>query len=350
MTQARSKLKYEAFTELNQILLDDHYKSAICKSWQHGHRIIAVDGSTLEIPKSEETAKYFGLFKPNKEDCIKKTVMARVNLAYDIYNEMIVSANLFPFRTGESDQALTHLDKLSTNDILLMDRGFDGFWLMTLLKGRGMNFVIRMKTGAWRKVKTMIRKGEKDIITCLHAGNKAILNCKERDLSTMPVRVRLIHQKLKNGQDIVLATTLMDQRKYPADAIIKLYSMRWKIEERIKFLKERLEVAAFTGKSILSAYQDFHAKILLANYSSVITNYAQADLTHNKNMYQLNKTRAVARIKDFIVEMFNGWNIRKKLQHLLSDILKSIEKIKPDRTFPRSHYPPMKYHVCYKPA
>ena len=231
-----------------------------------------------------------------------------------------------------------------------MTRGFDGFWFMSLLREKGINFVIRMKANTWAKARKMVEKQQGDIVTNLYAGNKAVANCKERNLSRRPLKVRLVRHTLKNGQDIVLVTSLTDPAAYTAGDIAGLYAKRWKIEERFKFLKERMQLAAFTGKTVLGAYQDFHAKILMANYASILTTMAAADLGEAGKGRHPNRTRAFARVKDFIVELCKGRAIGETLDRILTAILNTTEKVKPDRVFQRSFYPPRKYHIYYKPA
>jgi hypothetical protein len=70
--QARKKLSHEVFSELNHHFVDTLYcsKSKALKRW-HGHRVCAVDGSQIRLPREPElqqksAADQVYQVKPNK--------------------------------------------------------------------------------------------------------------------------------------------------------------------------------------------------------------------------------------------------------------------------------------------
>ena len=75
--QQRVKLKPEVFVELNEVLSDDFYTDNEFAT-HHGMRLLCIDGSTLELPKSEEIIKTFGV---NNED--NMIPMSRISTMYD---------------------------------------------------------------------------------------------------------------------------------------------------------------------------------------------------------------------------------------------------------------------------
>jgi len=64
-SQARAKLKYTAFVELDSLQIDYFYENTYFKTW-NGYRLIAVDGSTLVVPSTEETQEFFGVSETKK--------------------------------------------------------------------------------------------------------------------------------------------------------------------------------------------------------------------------------------------------------------------------------------------
>jgi hypothetical protein len=58
--------------------------------------------------------------------------------------------------------------------------------------------------------------------------------------------------------------------QYPYELFRKLYHCRWQVEEDYKVLKAWLTMENFSGKSVLSIYQDFHAKIFSKNLTSIL--------------------------------------------------------------------------------
>lgn len=60
-SQARKKLKAEAFIELNTVQVDYFYTHFPYRTW-HGLRLLAVDGSTTPLPVTTEIINHFGLW------------------------------------------------------------------------------------------------------------------------------------------------------------------------------------------------------------------------------------------------------------------------------------------------
>ena len=84
---ARLKLHPEAFIELNKTLINEFYTDNEFKTF-FDRRIIAVDGSTLQLPEGEDIVVKYGV-------CVNQTTsvpMARVSYAYDALNGLTFDA------------------------------------------------------------------------------------------------------------------------------------------------------------------------------------------------------------------------------------------------------------------
>lgn len=83
--QCRNKIKPEVFVHLNQTLIrefySDNYDSV--KLWE-GFRLLAIDGSRLTLPNTEELKKYYCETKNQTNTGI---VLARVSVMYDVLNK-----------------------------------------------------------------------------------------------------------------------------------------------------------------------------------------------------------------------------------------------------------------------
>ena len=75
---------------------------------------------------------------------------------------------------------------------------------------------------------------------------------------------------LDSGTVEVLCISLLDQERYPYALFKDLYYHRWPVEEDYKVLKLRVEVENWSGKSPLSIYQDFHAKVFTATLTAIL--------------------------------------------------------------------------------
>lgn len=119
-------------------------------------------------------------------------------------------------------------------------------------------------------------------------------------------------------------------------------------------MKSRVEIENFSGKSVESVYQDFHARVLTANLTAVIVHPAQ-DVVERQTQerlhpYQVNLTQALSKMKDTVVLFFNRPNIRELISNLLALFIKTIEPIRPDRKYPRyKGFRKQGFFPCYKP-
>ena len=216
------------------------------------------------------------------------------------------------------------------------------------------HFCARMKVGGWNVVKDFVATGFDEQTVVLRPNYIARQECNKRQLSSKPMTIRLIRVELDDGEIEVLATSLLDSQAYPLSIFKELYHLRWPVEEQYKIFKLRLEIENFSGKSALAVYQDFHAKVFTANLTAILARPAQEvvaqDSVEKKYLCQINMTHALSKMKDTIVLFFHRSNIVPLLQSLWQIMLKTIEPIRPGRSYPRIvRVKPKKFPVCYKP-
>ena len=60
----------------------------------------------------------------------------------------------------------------------------------------------------------------------------------------------------------VLITSLIDEKLYPISTFKEIYNLRWGVESYYGIIKERLNLENFSGRTVLSIKQDFHATLL----------------------------------------------------------------------------------------
>ncbi len=59
------------------------------RHWQ-GHRVLAVDGSTLKLPASKECTEEFGEYDMGRGGHSRKTCMGRISMCYDVLHKMVL--------------------------------------------------------------------------------------------------------------------------------------------------------------------------------------------------------------------------------------------------------------------
>ena len=345
LCQARRKFRFEAFCELNQHLLSFVKQNSSLRTW-HGFRLLAIDGSTIQIPCAAKSH-----FDPNTaENC---QPLAQSSHLFDLLNHLTIHALLHPYRVGERELALQHGPYLQANDLLLLDRGYPGFWFFAWILSHSAHFCARASLTSWKEVKQFFDSGEKEQIVTLHPTYEALQKCRLYGIPTTPICVRLVRISCPGAEDSILITSLLDSQLYPLSLFSDLYHLRWGIEEHFKAMKSRMEIENFTGKSVESVYQDFHAKILTLNIAAVLIRPVQEQLDREEPCRrQINFTYALSCMKDTIVRLFQRDHIHDLLWDLFDLFRRTTEPVRPHRSFPRKKVVRDRpaYFPCYKPT
>lgn len=351
--KARKRLKHHAFIELNEALIGFFYKHFPYRIW-YGFRLLAVDGSTIKVPKTQAMGDHFGSWNPAKgEPC----PLARISFLFDVLNKIKLHTVISPKENGERNLLTQHVRKniLGIKDLLLLDRGYPAFWLFVLVLSTGAHFCARVKKNHWKITGTFFRSGKLEDIVWLEPSPASVRKCLETGLPFKPIKVRLIRVELDNGETEILMTSLLDKNAYACEIFKELYHKRWPIEEDYKAMKSRVEIENFSGKSVESVYQDFHARVFTANLTAAMVHPAQ-DVVEQQTQerrypYQVNLTQALSKMKDTVVLFFNRSNILGLISKLFDLFIKTIEPIRPDRKFPRKKgIKKQGYYPCYKPV
>jgi len=351
--KARKKLKSEAFTKLNMEAVNYFYDHFSPKRW-FGFTLLAIDGSTVKIPRTSEVENHFGLWSVNSQN---PCPLARISQMFDVLNKITVDAIISPKAIGERELCESHFMKLMPNDLVLLDRGYPAYWLFNLILSWDGNFCARVQVDKWIPIKKFFRSGKLQKIIQLKAPTSSISKCRELGLDTIDLKLRLIRIQLENGETEILITSLIDTEKYPLEIFFDLYHHRWPVEEDYKVMKCRIEIENFTGKSVLSVYQDFHARIFSKNLTAMLAFPIRQDIEQNNDdklhQYQINFTQAVSKMKDTIVLLFNRpLDVAKNLIAALHVLfIKTVEPVRSNRKYPRNHKIQKRgFYPSYKPV
>lgn len=351
-SQARAKLKYTAFVELDSLQIDYFYENTDFKTW-NGYRLIAVDGSTLVVPSTEETQEFFGVSETKKNG--QKIVLARISEAFDPLNHITVDAAINPYNVSEHTMMIQHMKKFSKGDLAIYDRNYPGFWIYKLHQANEIEFCMRVsKKGRGKFIDDFVASQQKDKIvdvSCRTRESKK--KCKELGIDSEDMKCRLLRIELKSGEIEVLITSLLDTETFSYECFDALYHLRWPVEEDYKFLKYRIEIGNFSGKSKEAIYQDFYAKIFTANLTSVLAFDSNIELEKKtetrKHKYKINWTNAADNMKGTGFLLF----VRDNYDGILSKLHKLFQvspvSVRPERSFVRYLSRHKKsFSMCYK--
>lgn len=349
-SQARQKLKYSAFIDLNTAQVSYFYDHFEPQRW-HGLRLLAIDGSMADLPNTTAICDHFGVWRPAAGGACPK---ARVSQLFDVLNKVTVEGLIAPKAQGERVLAAQHCQHLSATDLVLLDRGYPAFWLFAAIVNQGAHFCARMSVSEWQVVRHFVASGQKEQIVSLQPGYAARKACQARNLPTDPLPVRLVRIDLDDGDPIIVATSLLDTITFPYAALTDLSLHRWPVETDYRHIKIRLEVENWTGLTVSAIYQDFHATLFTKNLTAILAQPAQQHLAQQsqtkKYPYQVNMANLFSKMKDTVIQLFLSANPLSLLHQLWQQMTRTIEPIRPNRSFPRKKRVKRKrFPLSYKP-
>lgn len=318
-SQSRKKLKAEAFIELNDTLVESFYEDDNYKKWK-GFRLLAIDGTCLTLPQSEEIIKDFGFAKNNvnPESIIP---MATISSYYDLLNGIIIDSQIDQYKIDEFMLALGHLDKVGKKDLIIFDRGYAATWFFVYMNLKNADYIVRLPRAFLQEFDSFWNsKKMSEIITLDRCSEKSRKALEILGIKFKSFRIRLVKVILDNGEIEVLATSLLDEEKYPYAEFKGVYFLRWGIETSYDHLKNNVAIENFTGLSTLSITQDFFANMFIVNLQSVIINDVQTEINKEKKgaeyKYKVNRNLSLGFMKDRIIKI------------LLSNSSKGYEELK----------------------
>jgi hypothetical protein len=157
------------------------------------------------------------------QDNQKACPLALVSVYYDVLNHIGIDSSINHTTASERDCAAAHLNYAHPNDLSILDRGYNAFWLYALYEATGRYFCMRAKINRGIIFKQFAESGKAQAVVTLEANQRSVEQCLEKGLPTQPLRLRLIRVELEDGEVEVLITNLMDGQAFPACEFKELY-------------------------------------------------------------------------------------------------------------------------------
>ena len=329
-TQERYKIDWQFFSDLCAIS-SEAYEGFVSTRWK-GYRILAGDGSTLNLPASKQIRGYFVVGSTNP-----KASLARIFLLYDVNTGFTLQARLGRMSTGESgllDDCLSEAP-IREDDLIVLDRNFGYFHNVCRMIRERRAFCIRMSIGTTNFAKQVMADPRMDFITEWTPSKREKETSKTKD----SLQVRVTKTVLDSGETELLVSNL-EESTFSTEEMGSLYQMRWGVEEGIKNLKPKMKVEQFGCRKPEGIYQEFYAHILAMNMVALAGMAAGEEIKKKtrkrKLTYKYNWNNAFLHLRAGIVELFSSKCVVKLLDKLIENISNTLVAIKKGRKFSRT--------------
>jgi len=339
--QQRMKIKDLFFACLNEVLVKsfyEHYGQDI-KRW-NGMRVIAVDGSIINLIHYDEVIDHFGT-QSNKSE--KKFPMGQALSAYDILNGIAIKTELYPVKISEQRMAQHWVQYYEPDMLLIYDRGYPGFisFFLHHNKEQPQSFIMRCPLRFTYEIRDFVNSNNNDTIVAFRA-NKYSSDELHKHGFVVPIgstiNVRLIKVILDDGTIEVLATNLFSEADHPQEIFKELYFMRWGIETNFNAIKNQLQLEAFSGQRVTTIMQDFYITFFLSNLQAIIAKPCEHEVAlitlKRVHQYKINKNIAFGIMKNRILDLFITHNPEIILHDLQELFIHHLEPVRPSRKYP----------------
>lgn len=242
LSERRQALPFVVFEELLQRLLRP-LTSVSPEAFFHGLRLVAIDGVRYSMPNTAQVGKQC---KKVRNCTGGRNPFAKLQCA--VLVELIMHNPLAARLgwTGESEWKVAQglMDHLPAQCLLLADRlyGCGAFLLAAWARLQSLqsHFLVRVKTGlsVRREIKRLADGSRIVEIQALDPENH------HRVTGTMQVREIKATIQRQGYQPVQLRlwTSLLDERRYPAQELVRLYATRWEQELYFRELKSELKL------------------------------------------------------------------------------------------------------------
>lgn len=155
-------------------------------------------------------------------------------------------------------------------------------------------------------------------------------------------RVRLI-KYVAADTEFRLATTLLDERKYPVPALADLYHGRWEIEEFYGVAKEL--IGEFRGRIERGVKQELYAAFTLIAVSCLFANRCGTDANRGgggRTDMRSNFKNGLRLLGREIEAMFlaHGAFIAESVARIMTGLSRCLQRERPGRSYPRASKKP----------
>lgn len=314
--QQRNKIKPSAV----ETLFHQFTQSYTDIKLYRGFRLLAVDGSDLHIATDPMDKDTYFQSQPNT----KGFNLLHLNAAYDLCNSLYVDAMVQPRRLCNEGRALADMvdrSPIQTNAIVVADRGYESYNNFAHIARKGWNYVIRVKDldsngilsglhlpfdGEFdRTVHLTLTKKQTNEVKAHPEIYKFIPSKATFDFLDLhenlfyPISFRVVRFVLPNGTYETIMTNL-PAADFPPDEIKTIYHMRWGIETSFRALKYTVGLTNFHAKKQESIIQEIFARMIMYNFTEMITSHVVISRKDKRHPYQVNFTVAVHVCRHFL--------------------------------------------------
>ena len=337
--QQRQKIAPEAF----RVLFDEFNTSMQIKDTFRGFRLLACDGTDVNLPHNPADAVTSVHTNPNAKSYNTLHINALYDLMNNVYTDYTIDLGAAVHETAAL-ACMTKRIQTPEKTILIADRGYGHLTTIYRLSEIGTYFVLRCKDVRSNSFLAGMAPPEEEfdldfsrILTRSHKkeirANPEYMIISGRnslDFSnnkSYPVSFRACRFQLPSGEYECLVTNL-PRSGFSVSDLKQIYMLRWGIETSFRDLKYAIGLVYFHAKKLNSVLQEVNAALLMLNFCSLVISSVPLKQENTwKYKHKINFAAAVGCCRSF----FSSGDTE-----ILKSILRDQSVIRPNRHYDRN--------------
>jgi len=328
--RARPKITSELLRLMLHEVASMSLESSFASQRWRGRRVFAADGTKINVQRSDDLERAFGI--PRGGHCPQ----ILVSVLFDVCAKLPIDVEIDPCASCERDQLLNMLSSLAAGDVLVLDRGYPAHRVFQELTHAKVDFLIRVPaTNTFAVVDQLHASGGAEVVEWLYPPDGS-------PESWQPIKVRVVRLDMPDGSESFFVTSLRDE-SFTRTRLSELYHMRWEAEEFYKLVKgPYIGQGQFRSKSPEGIRQEVHALMLFLAITRVVM--AATAKSAGVEYVTLSQKAAVLSVGCYITRLFltsqDGAHAASQLRALLERVARARYKRRPDRAAPRRSFLP----------
>jgi len=251
LTKARQRLGPEPVAGILEAVMTRLEAGPDAAPWAyfHGLRVLAIDGFTMNVPRTPDNVMVFGVPSNGAYPQVRVVALAETG------TRSLQGVQVGPLSEGEQTMAHQLWPGLGRGDVVVGDRGFLSHAGLAAIVATGAHAVLRVKADIDLPVLRVLSDGTWISRIADPAASRRLRRKGLRGADIPGIEVRVIEYTVIGNPDhplgageeselFCLATTLVDEHAYPVDGFPGLYHDRWQLETAIGDVETRLRGGA----------------------------------------------------------------------------------------------------------
>jgi len=308
-SNARKRFPEDVLVRMGQTIGQQIHDSAPDSLRWNDRPVIITDGTGLSMPDTPANQAEYPQFSSRKPGL--GFPMMRAVALISLATGSVLNLAFCKHKgkgTGESALLRGMLDNLSPGDILLADRYFSSYFMVALLKQRGVDLLSSGHTGRVVDFRTGTKIGPRDhIATWAKPQRPDWMDWQTYQDMPDSIQVRefgtVIENREGNLQEMVVVTTMTDP-ELNREELADLYKQRWNCEVDLRSIKCSMQLDVLRCKTPEMVRKEIWVHLLAYNLLRGVM--MQSATKHNALPRELSVKGAMQAVESFTPVMMNA--------------------------------------------